>query len=150
MSHKKKARREVEPVHLGFQIAPMIDVVFVIMLFFMVMAGAAQVENELNLKLPGIPRDDAEVKVIEETQIRVLDSGDVLLNEDLMGGASDNKLAELSSTLILLKQSSDAAGSEIVVTIIADETARYQRVVDVLNALSVSRIKNVTFEVPAQ
>ena len=29
---------------LGFQIAPMIDVVFVIMLFFMVMAGAVKVE----------------------------------------------------------------------------------------------------------
>ena len=34
--------------NLGFQIAPMIDVVFVIMLFFMVMAGAVKVENELN------------------------------------------------------------------------------------------------------
>ena len=37
----------------GFQIAPMIDVVFVIMLFFMVMAGAVKVENELNTQLPG-------------------------------------------------------------------------------------------------
>ena len=34
--------------NFGFQIAPMIDVVFVIMLFFMVMAGAVKVENELN------------------------------------------------------------------------------------------------------
>ena len=39
--------------NLGFQIAPMIDVVFVIMLFFMVMAGAVKVERELNTKLPG-------------------------------------------------------------------------------------------------
>ena len=30
---------------IGFQIAPMVDVVFVIMLFFMVMAGAVKVEN---------------------------------------------------------------------------------------------------------
>jgi biopolymer transport protein ExbD len=37
----------------GFQIAPMIDVVFVIMLFFMVMAGAVKIENELNSQLPG-------------------------------------------------------------------------------------------------
>ena len=35
------------------QIAPMIDVVFVIMLFFMVMAGAVKRENELNTTLPG-------------------------------------------------------------------------------------------------
>ena len=37
----------------GFQIAPMIDVVFVIMLFFMVMAGAVKVEHELKTTLPG-------------------------------------------------------------------------------------------------
>ena len=30
---------------VGFQIAPMIDVVFVIMLFFIVMAGAVKVEH---------------------------------------------------------------------------------------------------------
>ena len=30
---------------LGFQIAPMIDVVFVIMLFFMVMAGSVKTER---------------------------------------------------------------------------------------------------------
>ena len=38
---------------VGFQIAPMIDVVFVIMLFFMVMAGAVKVEHELKTTLPG-------------------------------------------------------------------------------------------------
>ena len=43
--------------NFGFQIAPMIDVVFVIMLFFMVMAGAVKVENELNTQLPGTRRD---------------------------------------------------------------------------------------------
>ena len=48
--HKKKDSGEI---NLGFQIAPMIDVVFVILLFFMVMAGAVQVENAHNTKLPG-------------------------------------------------------------------------------------------------
>ena len=32
----------------------------------------------------------------------------------------------------------------------ADEFAQYQRVIDVLNALAVARIANVTFEVPPQ
>jgi biopolymer transport protein ExbD len=39
--------------NLGFQIAPMIDVVFVVMLFFMVMAGAIKIENHLVTNLPG-------------------------------------------------------------------------------------------------
>ena len=43
--HKKRGNAEV---HLGFQIAPMVDVVFVIMLFFMVLAGSVKVENSHN------------------------------------------------------------------------------------------------------
>ena len=37
---------------IGFQIAPMVDVVFVLMLFFMASAGSQIVEKELNISLP--------------------------------------------------------------------------------------------------
>jgi len=40
-----KQKPETADASPGFQIAPMIDVVFVIMLFFMVMAGAVKVEH---------------------------------------------------------------------------------------------------------
>lgn len=150
MAHKKKKRREVESVHIGFQIAPMIDVVFVIMLFFMVMAGQQVVENELNLKLPGSIPNDSEPLAIEETQIRVVESGEVLLNDDPVGDPGDTALRNLAATMIRLAESSKISNSKVVVTIMADEFAPYQRVVDVLNALAVARIENVTFEVPPQ
>jgi len=150
MKHKKRGRRQPDQIHLGFQIAPMIDVVFVIMLFFMVMAGAVQKEQELNLKLPGTITSDVPVDVIEETQVRVLDTGEILLNEEPMGAPEDNRLAELAATMLKLDESSKAAGSKVVVTIMADEYAPFQRVIDVLNALSIARIQNVTFEVPPQ
>lgn len=150
MSHRKKKRREPEQIHLGFQIAPMIDVVFVIMLFFMVMAAEVTTENELNLKLPGTIAPDENVEVVEETHIRVAETGEVLLNDDPVGEPDDSVLKELAETMHRLSQSSETAGSKVVVTIMADEFAPYQRVIDVLNALSVARIENVTFEVPPQ
>lgn len=150
MKHKKRGRQEPDQIHLGFQIAPMIDVVFVIMLFFMVMAGQIQVEQELNLKLPGTIAADKPIEAIEDTQIRVMETGEVLLNEDPVGDPNDDKLQNLSATMLRLDESSKAAGSKIVVTIMADEQAPFQRVVDVLNALSIARVQNVTFEVPPQ
>ncbi|PAW73378.1 MAG: hypothetical protein B9S38_04235 [Verrucomicrobiia bacterium Tous-C4TDCM] len=150
MKSKKRGRSAPEQIHLGFQIAPMIDVVFVIMLFFMVMAGAVQKEHELNLKLPGTISADKPVDVIEETQVRVLDTGEILLNDEPMGDPEDSKLQNLSLTMIKLEESSKAAESKVVVTIMADEFAPFQRVIDVLNALSIARIQNVTFEVPPQ
>ena len=150
MKSKKRGRSAPEQIHLGFQIAPMIDVVFVIMLFFMVMAGAGQKEHDLNLKLPGTSSADKPVDVIEETQVRVLDTGEILLNDEPMGDPEDSKLQNLSLTMIKLEESSKAAESKVVVTIMADEFAPFQRVIDVLNALSIARIQNVTFEVPPQ
>ncbi len=150
MKRKKRGRQEPAYIHMGFQIAPMIDVVFVIMLFFMVMAASVQVENELNLKLPGMIAADGPVESFEDTQIRVLETGEVLLNDDPMGDSGDTQLEQLTRTLILLAQSSRAADSKVVVTIIADEYAPYQRVINVLNSLSTAQIQNVTFEVPAQ
>ncbi len=150
MSNHKKGRKEIEPVHLGFQIAPMIDVVFVIMLFFMVMAGAVQVEHELNLKLPGTVASPTPVSV-EETQVRILDTGEVLLNDEPVGEPGDVKLVNLTATMLRLVDSSKAApDSKIVVTIVADEFAPYQRVINVLNSLSIAKVQNVTFEVPPQ
>ena len=146
---KKRGRSDGGEIHLGFQIAPMIDVVFVIMLFFMVMAGQQQIENELNLKLPGSLPPETPVTV-EETQVRVLETGEILLNEDPVGEAGDSKLKALAETMVRLAESSKVAGSKVVVTIMADEFAPYQRVIDVLNALAVARIENVTFEVPPQ
>lgn len=147
---RSKTRRKSSEIHIGFQIAPMIDVVFVIMLFFMVMAGKVQKEQELNLKLPGSMPAESSTDVIEETQISVMETGEILLNDEIMAEAGDGKLAQLTATLIRLKASSDAAKSKIVCTIIASEYSQFQRVVDVLNSLSIAQIENVTFEVPVQ
>ena len=70
-------RLEVDPNEgtVGFQIAPMIDVVFVIMLFFMVMAGAVKVEKELNVTLPGTVDTAKEAAFVEEQVIQVTTAG---------------------------------------------------------------------------
>jgi biopolymer transport protein ExbD len=63
--------------NFGFQIAPMIDVVFVIMLFFMVMAGAVKVENELNTQLPGTAATSTSTDFVDEQIINISDTGEV-------------------------------------------------------------------------
>lgn len=60
---------------MGFQIAPMVDVVFVIMLFFMVMAGAVKVENELSTRLPGSAESSTATEFNDETIISISDEG---------------------------------------------------------------------------
>jgi biopolymer transport protein ExbD len=46
-----------------------------------------------------------------------------------------------------LKQNADAAKAPAVVVIMSDEQAKYSRTVDVLDALAVAKIDNVTFTI---
>lgn len=143
---KRRHKKPSNEVNLGFQIAPMIDVVFVIMLYFMVMAGAVQVENAHNTKLPGTIETSNATSLPEEIAIRIEDDGQVYLNDDPLDTPEAKVLNELGHNLVQLKQSSEASKSELLVTIYANEQAKYERVVDVLDALSISRIANVTFQ----
>ncbi len=132
---------------IGFQIAPMIDVVFVIMLFFMVMAGAVKRENELNTTLPGSAETSNSTEFVDEQIIAVSDTGEVALNEDPVDSVQSKDLPQLTATLMRLKQSSDAAKTPLAITIACEPQAKYGRAIDVLNALAAAKIDNVTFTV---
>ena len=136
-----------DQINIGFQIAPMLDVVFVIMLFFMVMAGAVKIENELNTKLPGTAESSQPVEFPDETIIHIAENGEVLLNDEPFDSPASASLPNLVATLLRLKQNSDAAKTQVLVTIVSEEQAKYSRTIDVLNALAVAKISNVTFTV---
>ena len=149
---KKKHHRRRKPneeVNLGFQIAPMIDVVFVILLFFIVQASDIQVENSHVTKLPGTVERDEPTSLPDEIAIRIEDDGQVYMNDDPLDTPTEKNLPELAGNLNQLRESSVASKSEVLVTIYANELARYERVVDVLDALSRAKITNVTFQAGA-
>jgi biopolymer transport protein ExbD len=132
---------------IGFQIAPMIDVVFVIMLFFMVMAGAVKVEKELNTQLPGSAETSGPVEMVDEMVIAISEVGEVSLNEEPMDTPVSRELPTLKNTLTRLKQVGDQSKTLTMVTVVSEPQAKYSRTVDVLNALAVAGITNVTFTV---
>jgi len=149
MSSHNHRTVESDNVNLGFQIAPMIDVVFVIMLFFMVMAGAVKKEMELKSQLPGVApaSPDAPQEMPDEIIVGVEESGVVTLNEEEFDTPTDKKLPNFVATLKRLKQEADNRNAKVIVTIQAEEQAKYERVIDVLNGLAVARFANVTFTV---
>ena len=132
---------------MGFQIAPMVDVVFVIMLFFMIMAGAVKVENELSTKLPGSIETSTATEFNDETMIAVSDEGEVSLNDEPFDTPDSTALPQLRATLMRLKENADNGKQSVVVTILSDAHAKYSRTIDVLNALAAAKITNVTFNV---
>lgn len=140
-----------ENINLGFQIAPMIDVVFVIMLFFMVMAGAVKVEHELKTALPSsTPSEAKEVEMPDEIIIAISEDDTVSMNDEEMGQPGDKSLVNLTNDLTRLRKDAEARGSKVLVTLQTEEQAKYYRIIDVLDSLSRAKISNVTFTVGSE
>lgn len=131
----------------GFQIAPMIDVVFVIMLFFMVMAGAVKVEHELKTTLPGNAETAKETEMPDEVTIGVSETGQITINEDPVGNPQDRELEGLFNEMTKMAQAAKQSKTKLLITVQAEEAARYERVINVLDILARADISNVTFAV---
>ena len=135
---------------LQFQIAPMIDVIFILILFFMCSAGAVKTENHLASSLPGTAQSDAPVEIPDEQLIQITNAGQVLLNDRAYDASGSHQMPELRATLKRFLESSKANKTEAMVTIAPEAYANYQRVIDVMNACAGAQIKNVSFRMEAE
>jgi biopolymer transport protein ExbD len=127
---------------MGFQIAPMVDVVFVLLLFFMASAGAQLIEKELSINLPsGSAFSDRSERV--PIVIEISPDGQVTMNDQLFGNPTDKELAKLKDWFRSIM--GEGSGSKDPVIIRPANDARQERVIDVLNACAAGGVKNVTF-----
>jgi biopolymer transport protein ExbD len=123
----------------------MIDMVFLLLVFFMVTAKPIKQESDINLGLPGTVSQEESVEIPDEQRILIQPSGQVVLNEMPVDSPTSTLLPTLLTTLIRFKESADANKSEALITIDADDEASHQRIVDVLNACAKAGISGVTF-----
>jgi len=123
----------------GFQIAPMLDILFVLLLFFMVSAGAQKHEASLTTQLPGgAPGGDVPV------QVGIDVDGQVSVSGAPIDSPTDHELPQLVDRLKGVVASN--AKQPVVVT--PTRSTRHQRVVDVLNACAAANVKNLAFGTP--
>ena len=124
---------------------PMIDMVFLLLVFFMVTAKPIKQESDISLGLPGTVAAEEAVDLPDEQRIRIEDDGSIVLNDSVLAPAADTNLKELVAILQRFKESSEANKSEALVTLDAADGTNHQRIVDVLNACARASITGVTF-----
>ena len=135
-----KFRKRVAPSVLGFQIAPMVDVVFVLMLFFMACAGSQVIESRLNINLPAGQSAGTSAKT--PIIIDISSDGLVSINNQGYGEPKDKNLQALYDWL---KNTIDTFGSEDPVIIRPSPDARHERIISVLNTAAKAGVKNLSF-----
>lgn len=127
---------------VGFQIAPMVDVVFVLLIFFMASAGSNIVEKELNISLPSGRGGQAAGPPPTPVIINIGADGVVSMNNRVFDSPASKEMPQLRAQL---KDNIDRFGDKDPVIIRPEENARQERIIDVLNSAAAAGVKNLTF-----
>ncbi|WP_372806810.1 ExbD/TolR family protein [Pontiella sp.] len=127
------------------QIAPLIDVVFLLLIYFMVSARLKRPEADLTLALPGAVSVSTQLEMPDEQIIEVTSDGKIVLNNRVYSSPDKSDLAGLEFTLLRYSQAAALSKTKAMITIAAEDDAVHERVIDVLNACAGAGIKNVTF-----
>ena len=127
----------------GFQIAPMVDVVFVLLLFFMASAGSQVIEKELNISLPsGRSASAAGAVPLTPIIIDILPDGKIQMNNKIYDSPQSRELPELRAWL---KETIAKFNDKDPVILRPDPMTKHERVMDVLNAASASGVTKLSF-----
>jgi biopolymer transport protein ExbD len=139
----KLALPDIEEPDLS--IAPLIDMTFLLLIYFICTCSLITPEADLGIRLPGMVTDAIKVELPDEQMIQVRENGQVFLNDREFDSASSQEMPDLVLTLKRYKLASTASGNKAMITIWSDDNAKHQRVVDVMNACAAAQIKDVTF-----
>ena len=136
-------KKDVQTVEM--QMGPMIDMVFLLLVFFMVSAKPVKQESDINIGLPGTVAQEEALEIPDEQRIQIQPNGQVVLNDQPMDSPASAEMPALLSTLKRFKESADSNKIEALITIDADDAANHERIVQVLNACAQAKITGVTF-----
>jgi biopolymer transport protein ExbD len=128
-------RRTLKQDSVGFQIAPMIDIVFLLLCFFVTSQIFAQWETEIDITLPTAKSGVTPQRLPGEIIVNILDTGETIVNGQTLDepalAAMFKRLAELFP------------GQPVLIR--ADKATRYEQVIGVLDLCRQADIWNISF-----
>ena len=126
----------------ALNVSSLIDMVFLLLVYFMATCSLVKSEGDLGIRLPGMVQQAVAVDMPDEQMIEVRADNRVYLNGREFGSHETQDLPDLVGVLLKYKATS-------IATVAAEDKAKHQRVIDVLNACAEAGIENITFSAAA-
>lgn len=128
-------RERAQPQPSGFQLAPMIDVVFLLLIFFIVTWNFARWETEIDVTVPTAREGSESRRAIGEIIVNVRADGGILVNRKEL--TPDDLLERLQRIATLYPDQA--------IILRGDQAASYDSIVKVLDICRKANIWNVSF-----
>jgi len=117
--------------------SPLIDVSFLLLIYFLVTSTLEPMESDLALTLPGEPSPRSHVVDFDPMQIKVNGEGAILVEDEVLDtDVASRELPLLLDRLRTYAESARLTDNRPRVMIAADDASKGQRFIDVLNALA--------------
>lgn len=144
MARRREAPKEADP---ELDMSSMIDVSFLLLIYFIVTSTLDPKEADLGMTMPTSQSSGSADVEIDQMTINVNGLGHILVNDEVLDSDPDSReVPALIDRLSTYAESARLTDSKPMVIIAADDAAKGQRFVDVLNALAHESvgIQNVT------
>ncbi len=130
---RKPTPTAAEPV---LDMSPLIDVSFLLLIYFLVTSTLEPRESDLAMTLPGVPRTTTGF-IFDPMKIEVSGSGEILVEGEVLDtNTSSRELPLLLDRLKTYAESARLTSTQPRVIIAADDASKGQSFVDVLNTLA--------------
>lgn len=148
-------RRSADPFDGGddpdADVSPLIDVAFLLLIYFLVTTTLLKEEADIGLTLPGISSSESEQVDVDQMLIEIKADGSVWVNDEMTDSSMDDRrLPILTDRLKRYAATAKLAEAEAMVIIKCDNGAENQRFIDVLNACAHNQLKNVSLAKPPE
>jgi len=137
-------KKLVEDDKATIQVAPLIDVVFLLLIYFMVTSALVKKEADISFMLPASLDHQAPITLPIEVAIEINPDGDVIV-EGMIFDRRDRELNTLVTRLMEFRAAAEASQSDLIVTINPDDSVLHGRIIDVMSACAVAEVKNTSF-----
>ena len=122
---------------MGFQIAPMVDVLLVLLCFFILTWNFARKDMELDVKVPTAEHGEEPVMDVNQTVLNLRADGSMVMNTKPV------TYAELGEKMAVLAK----INPDYAIILRGDESVQYRYVVRVLDVCRGAGLWNVSFPV---
>jgi biopolymer transport protein ExbD len=132
-----KFRQRAQPHVMGFQIAPMVDVLLVLLCFFILTWNFARKEMELDVRVPTAEHGEEPVLDVNQTVLNLKADGSLVMNTKPI---TYEQLGVKMETLAKINP-------DYAIILRGDENVPYKYVAKVLDVCRGARIWNIAFPV---
>ncbi len=131
-----RKQHSIEPTPM--QLAPLVDVLFLLVIFFAVTSHYAKNEQVLDISVPAADekeKKEEEIRNVGEIVINIKSAGEIIVNGQTL--TEDELLVKLKNITSIYKDQA--------VILRGDQVANFQYIINVLNACQKAGIYNIAF-----